>query len=471
MGEKVVAAGAARSGDAGDRIWPSPFRAWFAVAVFNVALIFSFIDRQIMSLLVQPIKQDLQISDTGMSLLMGTAFAVFYVLVGIPIGRLADSRNRLRIIAIGIALWSAMTVVCGMAKNYWQLFIARVGIGIGESSLSPAAMSMLTDMFPRSKLPLAASLFSMGSSLGMALALLVGGLVITMVSGTPEVTIPILGTIRSWQLSFIIVGLPGLLIIPLILILQEPPRRGLMQSGQGAPGVRPSSLPVREIVVFMLKDWRTYIPIFIALALKSMQGFGTSMWVPTFFIRTYGLDAGQVGYLQGMVTLIGAPLGMIAGGTLASWYARRNFNDANMRVVLIAAVLVIPFIILYPLMQSYEMALLLYGGNMFFSSMSAGPAAAALQTIAPNQMRAQILAFYYFILNLVGYGLGPTAVAIFTDYVFVDENSLNLSIATIAITLGPLAALITWFGLKPYAASVARAEQWNEAGAASGGSR
>lgn len=460
MGNNSVKSGAGRSDAAGDSIWPSPFRGWYAVAVFNVALIFSFIDRQIISLLVQPIKQDLQITDTGMSLLMGTAFAVFYVLVGIPIGRLADSKNRRLIIGIGIALWSAMTVACGMAKNYAQLFLARVGIGVGESSLSPAAMSMLTDMFPRHKLPLAASLFAMGSSLGMALALLIGGLVISMVAGTEEVTVPIIGTIRSWQLCFILVGLPGLLVAPLLYTIPEPPRRGLLAVGENN---RPKSIPVLDIIRFMLSDWRTYLPIVVALALKSLQGFGTAQWVPTFFIRTYGLDAAQVGYLQGMVTLICAPLGMIAGGTLASWYSRRNYNDANLRVVLIAAVLVIPFIVLYPLMDNYKVALLLYGGNMFFSSMSAGPAAAALQTIAPNQMRAQVLAFYYFILNLVGYGLGPTAVALFTDYVFMDENSLNLSIATISITLGPIAALVTWSGLKSYGKSVARAEQWREA--------
>lgn len=444
-----------------DTSWYRPLHAWYAVGIFNVALIFSFIDRQIMSLLVEPIKTDLQVSDTEMSLLMGFAFALFYVIVGIPIGRLADIKSRRVIIASGIALWSAMTVFCGMARTYTQLFIARMGIGVGESSLSPAAISMFSDMFPRHRLALATSLFSMGSSFGMALALLVGGMVINMVSGTPEITLPVIGTIRSWQLTFIIVGLPGLLVAALVCTIQEPARRGLLKRGQSLNPSKPASLPISEILLFILKDWRTYLPIFMALALKSMQGFGISMWVPTFFIRTYGWDAGHVGMMQGTVTLICAPLGMIAGGMLASWYARRRYNDANMRVVLIAAVMVIPFIVLYPLMSSPWVALILFGGNMFFSSMSAGPAVAALQTIVPNQMRAQTVAFYYFILNLVGYGMGPTVVALFTDYVFVREDALNLSMSMIAIILGPTAALITWFGLKPYGRSVARATEWS----------
>ena len=443
-----------------DSIWPSPLLAWYAVGLFNVALLSSFIDRQILSLLVGPIKHDLQITDTGMSLLMGFAFALFYVLVGIPIARLADSKSRRLVIGVGIALWSCMTACCGIAKNYWQLFIARVGVGVGESSLSPAAISMLSDMFPKDKLPLAASLFAMGSSLGMAVALLLGGAVITLIAGTPDINLPLIGTIHAWQVTFIIVGLPGLLIAALMSTVREPPRRGIMQIGPGTESGKPKPLPIRAILGLIYRDRRVYLPIFLALALSSLQMFGVSMWVPTFFIRTYGWDAGYTGLMQGTVTLIGAPLGMIAGGTLASWYSRRGIHDANIRVVLIASVAIIPFAVLYPLMTSPWLALLLYGGNMFIASMTAGPAAAALQTISPNQMRAQILALSYLILNLVGYGLGPTAVALLTDYVFVREDALHLSMSLLAVILAPLAALITWFGLKPYGESVARAENW-----------
>lgn len=457
-----------RSVAGADTIWPSPLLAWYAVGLFNVALLSSFIDRQILSLLVGPIKHDLQITDTGMSLLMGFAFAVFYVLVGIPIARQADTRSRRLVIGVGIALWSCMTACCGIAKNYWQLFTARVGVGVGEASLSPAAISMLSDMFPKDKLPLAASLFAMGSSLGMAVALLLGGAVITLITGMPDIHLPVIGTIHAWQITFIIVGLPGLLIAGLMSTIREPPRRGMLPTGRGTESVKPKPLPFRTILALMYRDKRVYLPIFLSLALSSLQMFGVSMWVPTFFIRTYGWDAGHTGLMQGMVTLIGAPLGMIAGGTLASWYSRRGIHDANIRVVLMASVSLIPFAVFYPLMPSPWLALALYGGNMFISSMTAGPAAAALQTIAPNQMRAQILALNYFILNLVGYGLGPTVVALLTDYVFVRENALNLSMALIAAVLAPLAALITWSGLKPYGECVARAGQWSLSGESPG---
>ena len=192
-----------------DTPWPSSTMAWYAVAVLFVAYTFSFADRIILSLLVQPIKQDLALSDTKISLLHGFAFAIFYTLMGIPIGRLADRYSRRAIAAAGIAVWSFMTAVCGIARGYWELFSARVGVGVGEAALSPAAFSMIADLFPPQKLGRALSVYTMGAFVGAGLAFIIGGAVIQSITSSPEMTLPIVGTIRSWQAAFFIVGLPG----------------------------------------------------------------------------------------------------------------------------------------------------------------------------------------------------------------------------------------------------------------------
>ena len=205
-----------------ERPWPDRARAWYAVGVFAIALMFNFLDRQIMTLLVGPIKRDLSLSDTEISLLIGFAFVSFYVLMGIPISRLVDTYSRRLIIGVGVASWSVMTALCGLANNFWQLFAARVGVGVGESCNGPATYSMLSDLFPREKLPKAIAVLNFGFMFGSGLALIVGGTVIQMVMTRPDVTLPLVGTLRPWQLAFIIVGLPGLLVAALVATIGSP---------------------------------------------------------------------------------------------------------------------------------------------------------------------------------------------------------------------------------------------------------
>ncbi|MBT7799203.1 MAG: MFS transporter, partial [Gammaproteobacteria bacterium] len=205
--------------------WPSPTIAWYAVGILFVAYTFSFADRFILSLLIEPIKQDLNLSDTKISLLHGFAFAIFYTFMGIPIGRLADKYNRRTIIVWGIATWSCMTAVCGITKGYWQLFAARVGVGVGEAALSPAAYSMIADLFPAQKLGRALSVYTTGAFVGAGLAFIIGGTAIAAITTSPEITLPVIGTIRSWQAAFFLVGLPGLLVAALMYTVKEPLRR------------------------------------------------------------------------------------------------------------------------------------------------------------------------------------------------------------------------------------------------------
>ncbi len=434
--------------------WPSPRRAWYALAVLTVGLMVATIDRSILSLLVGPIKHDLGVTDTQMSLLLGMAFVSIYAFLGLPIARLADVSSRRLVIGIGIAFWSAMTGLSGLAHTYRLLFLARVGVGAGEASFAPATYSMLTDSFPREKLPRAMAVMSIGFTAGSGLALILGGWVIHLVTGVSEVNLPWIGSVHPWQLAFFAVGLPGLLLALVMATVREPARRGLMAGSGTAPR---TSLPLKQIFAFLHSERRAYWPIFLAMGIKALLGFGMSAWTPTFFVRTYGWTMPQIGFMTGLILLIVSPLGLLAGGWLAEGYARKGYEDANMRVVLIATAAALPITILYPLMPTPELALSGLALMQFILSLGIGPGNAALQIITPNQMRSQVSALYMFIFNTVGYGLGPTTVALFTDYVFRAESALRYSITSVAAIAAPTALFVVWYGLKPYGQSVLRA--------------
>lgn len=440
--------------------WPNPVHAWYAVGVFAIALLFNFLDRQILQLLVTPIKNDLQISDTEMSLLIGFAFVSFYVLAGIPISRLVDTYSRRLIIGCGIASWSAMTALCGLSQNYWQLFAARVGVGIGESCHGPATYSMLSDMFPRDKLPRAIAVLNFGFMFGSGMALIVGGAVVEWVSSRPELVLPLVGTVRPWQQTFFIVGLPGLLVAILIATVREPVRRGFPASMVAAGAAKRGALAVSEIIDYLRVEQRAYGPMFIGTGLKALIAFGTSIWTPTFLHRQFGWSLGEAGLTIGAILLTFAPLGLVCGGLLAERLAKRGYADANWRVVLLATIAVLPFSVLFPLMPTAELAVAMIALNTFVGSFGPGPQNAALQTITPNPMRGQVTALYLAVFNLIGFGLGPLFVALLTDYVFGSESLLPYSMALTSAIIGPIAVWVVWRGLKPYGESVVRARSW-----------
>jgi MFS family permease len=290
--------------------------------------------------------------------------------------------------------------------------------------------------------------------LGSGISLIVGATVIELVAGTPSMVLPIIGEIRSWQIVFIVVGLPGLFIALLMATVEEPKRRGLL----AAAGEKPKSLPLAEIVHFLAAEWKTYGPIFLTLAFRAMLGFGIIVWLPSFFIRTYGWSPAQIGYAQGFILLCVAPLGLVCGGWFAGWLARRGYEDANLRVVMIASLAIAPCALIFPQVPDGRMALAVYALYTFLAYLSPGPQNAALQIITPNQMRAQITAMFILIFNLVGFGIGPTFIAVFTDYMLGSPDQLRHAISIAGIVLAPLAGLVTWYGLRPYVDSVRRAD-------------
>lgn len=456
----VSASDITSDGAAAGAPWPRPRQAWYAVAIFALALTVNFLDRGILNLLVEPIKRDLHLSDLQISLLMGFAFACFYVLLGLPIARLADSRSRRTIVGVGIAMFSVMTALCGLAQNFWQLFLCRVGVGVGEACNGPATFSMLADLFPPAKLPRAIGVMNFGFVFGLGSSLLIGGTVVHLVSALPPLTLPLVGTLHGWQYTFFIVGIPGLIVAALFSTVIEPIRRGRISGTTAAIQEGAATVPVREVVRFAWHSRATYAPMFIGVALQTVLAFGIQSWTPSFFIRTYGWTIAQIGWTQGLIILIAWPLALLPGGMAAEWLTRRGYPDANMRVAIAALLAYTPFAIAFPLMPTALGSNIMIGLSGFCISFGIGPLNAALQTVTPGEMRGQVTALFLFVFNLIGFGLGSTIVALFTQYVFGSEALLRYALLTTVAILAPAAALIMASGLKAYGNSVVRARSW-----------
>ncbi len=444
--------------------YPKPGYAWYVVGVLMVAYIFSFIDRQILALLVQPIRRDLGISDTQMSLLIGFSFAIFYSFFGILLGRLADSRSRRTLIVIGFSLWSLMTAGCGLARNFVQMLLLRMGVGVGEATLSPAAYSLIADYFPPQRRATAISVYSMGIYIGSGLAFLLGGLVIGFASGQEGWRLPIIGATRPWQVVFFAVGLPGLMLALLVYTVREPARRGLRLTPAEGGTLKAAQASLGEVFAYILENKRTFICHNVGFALLTLSSYGNSAWIPTFFIRKHGWTASEIGIVYGVIYAIFGVMGVLAGGRFSDWLAERGRRDANLRVGLIAALAFLPSGIAYLLAPDATWAVILLAPTIFFKSAPWGAAAAAIQQMMPNAMRGQASALYLFTINLIGLGLGPTAVALMTDYVFRDEQAVNYSILVVSIAAQLGAAALLWVGLKPFLRSLDHLEEWMMAG-------
>jgi len=428
--------------------WPSPRKAWTAVGILAIALMFAFLDRGIISLLVEPIKADFELSDFQISLLLGLAFVIFNAFVAVPASRFVDIWPRNIIITAGIAVWSTMTALCGLAQNFWQLFLFRMGIGVGEIVHGPATYSMMADYFPREKLPRAIAVMQLGFVGGVGISLVLGALVIQMLLHVDNIVVP--GTsivIRNWQLVFIMVGLPGLLVAAAMMTVAEPPRRGRLTTLK-------KPMPLRLVLKYLFTHWRLYAPQFLALAVSSVETAGTRAWQPVFFQRTYEWSAQQTGFALGMALIVSAPLGLWFATWLTEKLAKTR-DDANMRVVAIGYTLSPIFVVIGPLMPDPWLAIACASFAFLIQIGGAVPQNAALQSVTPNEMRGQVTALYLFVFAIIGMGLGPTFIAVFTDFIFGDEQKLHYSLSVSAVIMAPLAAWIMWLGVKPYGEAIA----------------
>ncbi len=442
--------------------WPHPRTAWYMVGVLAVAQCINAIDRHIINLLVPFIKADLQISDTQMGLLLGFAFALFYTVMGLPIGRWADSYSRRIIIAFGAGFWSLMTIACGLAQNFLQLFLARMGVGAGEATLNPSGYSLISDYFPQERRAKPLGVFIMGHTVGAAIALLVGGaLVQYLVSNEVTWTVPLIGTLQPWQIAFVCAGAPGFLIVLLILTIREPERREMMAptAKAGTADAKPAaSIPVAEVVGYFVTNSRVYLPIFLGFGFILLWEMGKSLWTPTYFIRTFGWTPGEVGFRLGLMTLFFTSGGAVASGWVSDYLAKRGYRDASLRAAFLGTLAGLPFTVLATLMPTPTLAVIMFCPVLFFGAFPFALGPAAIAAITPNQMRAQITALYLFSINLLGFGLGPLFIGAITDYVFADEAQLRYSISVSAAIAMPLALVALAASMRQYIATLERLE-------------
>ena len=428
--------------DSSERPFPRSGYAWYVVGVLVLAYTASYVDRTILTLMVQPIRSSLQITDVQIGLLHGLAFAIFYTLLGIPIGWLADRRKRTAIISVGIIVWSFATALCGFARTFTQLFFARIGVGVGEAALSPAAYSLLSDYFPPRKLTLAMSVYTSAIYIGAGLALVAGGAVIASV---PALDIPFLGHFEPWQAVFLMVGVPGIPIALLMLTVREPARRGVTTLDQTK-----SSGSTPGLWRYIGSRSGAYGLLIGGYAVFSMLWNGTSAWIPTYFIRVFHFTAPNIGLWFGLILIVFGTSGIACGGLFSTWLRQRGHQDASVILGALAAACMFPAGVLAPLVSNPSGALTLYALFTFFASAPFGGAAAAFQEITPNQFRGQVTAIYFFALNLAGIGIGPVVIASITEKVFGDDLAVGRSMMVAALVLAPIAAAILWSARKPY---------------------
>jgi MFS family permease len=399
--------------------------AWYVAFVLMLCNTLSFIDRQILGLLVTPIKLELGISDTRIGLLQGLAFGLFYTLLGLPMGRLVDSGNRRNLVSAGIFLWSLMTAACSMAYGFWALFAARMGVGVGEATLSPSAFSLLSDYFPKERLGTALSIFSMGVFFGSGLALIVGGLVI--------------GAVGSWRLTFLIVGLPGLL----AFTIKEPARKNLL-------GGKASKLSLGEVIEQVKLRWQSVAGICLAFGLQATCNYAQQAWLPTYFARVHGWQPKQAGLTLGMITLVTGVLGAYLGGVLCDRWQRHGRTDAPLRVGVLATTCAGTFFGLAMATSSLTLQLVLLVPAFFFLTMPIGSSYASLQLILPNPLRGQVGALQVFMLSLFGLILGPFLPGFFNDYLFRNPLMVGWSLALTVGLASLLSALLFYVTCRPY---------------------
>ena len=432
---------------------PHPWYAAWVLGLLLLAYVLSFVDRQLLSLLVGPVRRDLGIGDFQFSLISGWAFAIFYTVMGIPIGKLADTGNRRRLIAVGIALWSLMTALCGLAKSFSTLFLARIGVGVGEAALSPPTYSLLSDYFPPRQLPRAMAIYTLGITLGGGLAYLVGGFVVGLVAGIDAVSWPLLGTLRPWQLAFLVVGLAGLPVALLMLSIREPRRR---MDDASATTEEPQQWSLAAI---LRQTWRRrsdYAIVLYVVPLLSVVGYAFLSWYPEFLIRSYGLERSQAGYTTGWLYLVAGSIGTLGGAWLAGRLAAAGMADANGRLVALVAVALPLPAVLTPLMPTAALSVLCAVPTMLLLNAYFGVSLAALQLITPNRARARLSAVLLLANNLLGLGFGTSLVAALTQYYFAADVALGKSIAVIALLFSLPAAIIAWRSLSGYRRAVER---------------
>lgn len=437
--------------------YPASGVAWRVTLLLTVAYMLSFVDRQVVNLLVDPIQADLQISDTQVSLLQGFAFIITYILFSIPLGRLADTHSRKFIVAGGVFFWSLATAACGLANSFKHLFVARAAVGMGEAALTPAAWSMMADYFPPERRSFPVSIFLMGPYLGAGLSMIAGGAVMGMMADMETVAVPLLGEFRPWQVTFMLVGLPGVLVAALFLRVMEPARKvaapSTSESVDPVPAARPDT---RDVLAVLREKSSVYAALLIAIPLLMIVLYGLQAWVPSLLVRSFALSVQDAGLIYGLVALFSGSAGVLSGPVVGRWLDARGVHDFPLRLGLWSCLGVCPALLVVAMAPSVEMALLAVIVASVLVTLPLALAASTLQTITPGNMRGLIAGMYVVMTSGVGMGLGPTLIALCTDFIVQDRTQVGWSLAIVGLTVAAVAAVLFLRALAPYRRLVER---------------
>lgn len=445
--------------------WPSQISAYYALFVIIMATGLNFFDASVFGMMAQRIKLDFGLTDEQLGFLGGPASVIFYVIVGIPLARLADIYARRYVLAGGMAATGIITALGGLAQNFQQFIGSRMFVGAGGSAHAPAAYSMLSDYFPPHRITRAFALLQLGFIGGTTLGVMVGGAWVVKTAAWEPTLVAGL-TIRGWQWILIVLGLTGLLAALLLLTVKEPPRRLLPDATPVLP--QTGSLG-RRILTFTGWDamraihgrGRFYYPLFGALALSAIETFGLAFWRTPFMIRTYGWDEAQIGAVMGPLLLVSQLAGIFLGGFFVEWMAKR-YKDANVRSATILFGLVTICSILSPLMPTGETSLAVMALAGLFGLAGAVPQNAAIQRIAPNEIRGQVTAIYLFMFTFFG-AMGSFVIGVVAQRVVGHEEDLWKALVITSATLLPLATFLMWRGIRPYREEVERLEALEKA--------
>jgi MFS family permease len=423
--------------------WPSAAQGWLAVGLFALASVGSQFDRTVINLMVEPLKRTFALDDTHFGMLQSIPFGIFYALACVPIGRLADRYSRRLIIAAGITLFGLFAMASGLARSFAQLFLSRIGVAVGEASLTPAALSVLSDLFPAPRLGRPVSGFLMSAPVGQALAFMGGGSLLEWLTTSSVLSTPPWTSLAPWQAAFIIVGAPVLLLVPFIIMQREPLRRGL-----GAA----AALPVREIGDVLLTRASALVPMFAGFAMVNLVSNAFFIWTPALLHRSYGWNTRRIGVAFGLIVLICGTSGVFFAGWFSDRLTRRGRSDAQLRVAAFGYVGCAVFGSLAPLMPNAPAALGLLAPAIFFSNMPYSCAGTAIQLIVPNRARAQVTAVYVTFTTLVGLVVGPIVIGFMTDHVFHDPADVRYSLAIVVAIAAPTMVLLILMALRPFRA-------------------
>ena len=436
--------------------YPPPRVAWYAVFVLAFMYWVSILDRFIISLLVDPIKRDLGITDVQFSMLHGIAFALTFSLFGLVLGTLADRLSRRWVIFAGVSIWSLATAACGFAQQFWHLLLARVGVGAGEAALNPSAASMLADLFPRERLTNAMAIYGLGATMGSGCAYFFGGMIVDLTSAKETIVLPLVGTIRSWQAVFVIVGFPGVLLALLIFTVPEPLRRGLRKLDRSLSWRQAYS----DLLKFIGSRKRFFLCHYVAFGFASAIIAGAGAWYPAHMGRTFGWSASKIGLALGITLSAAGLLSQVVTGRIVDAMFRRGIRDAQFRWYAGCLVVATPVGIIAMTSGNPWIFIGCIAAFLTMISSFSACASTALNLVTPNELRGTGIAFWAATSGLIGAASGPMLIAIFAEKFFTGPSAIGFGMAMLMAICCPVAAVSLALGFRAMREAVTDAERW-----------